>query len=419
MTNFYLRDPKARTTAINAHVFILGKLVKFSTKISIPPGQWNATRQRAKVNISFLEGKEINKKLDQLQEIIDKNALKYQLSGEIPTPQDLVKKPQAANITFIDFLNEIIKNPRLAQSTRQKYTSTINKLTKYQQHTGKILYFEDINHKFYNDLNAWFYSQTDEKREGLPYSLNYYGSIIKNIKSAMNQARENKLTQADGHKHSHFITQQETSETIYLSMEELGRIHQLELTPEALAPHFPKIRKQNLNNKIRSYEIVRARFLIGAFTALRISDFRKLDATAFSRDRIRLKTGKTGATVIIPIHPILAQVLQNFDLNKTVSEQHINRHIKIICKIAGITEPVTITRTHGNLTRSFTTPKYKLVTTHTARRSAATNMYKAGIPSISIMMITGHKKESTFLKYIKVTQEENADLIAKHQFFNS
>ena len=62
-------------------------------------------------------------------------------------------------------------------------------------------------------------------------------------------------------------------------------------------------------------------------------------------------------------------------------------------------------------------PKYELVTSHTARRSAATNMYKAGIPTISIMRITGHTTEASFLRYIRISQEENAELMAKSAFF--
>jgi len=50
-----------------------------------------------------------------------------------------------------------------------------------------------------------------------------------------------------------------------------------------------------------------------------------------------------------------------------------------------------------------------MVTTHTARRSFATNMYKMGIPSITIMAITGHRTETAFLKYIKVTPQEHAE----------
>ncbi|KPK85295.1 MAG: hypothetical protein AMS27_07620 [Bacteroides sp. SM23_62_1] len=44
-------------------------------------------------------------------------------------------------------------------------------------------------------------------------------------------------------------------------------------------------------------------------------------------------------------------------------------------------------------------------------------MYHAGIKTIDIMKITGHTLESNFLKYIKVTKEETADMLAAHPFF--
>ncbi len=55
-----------------------------------------------------------------------------------------------------------------------------------------------------------------------------------------------------------------------------------------------------------------------------------------------------------------------------------------------------------------------MVTSHTARRSFATNLYKSGFPSISIMAITGHKTEKAFYSYIKVNEEEHAEMLKKH-----
>lgn len=55
---------------------------------------------------------------------------------------------------------------------------------------------------------------------------------------------------------------------------------------------------------------------------------------------------------------------------------------------------------------------------HTARRSFATNAYLAGLPPISIMKITGHKTESSFMKYIKISEKENAIQLKGHEFFN-
>jgi integrase len=60
--------------------------------------------------------------------------------------------------------------------------------------------------------------------------------------------------------------------------------------------------------------------------------------------------------------------------------------------------------------------KYTLVTTHTARRSYATNEYlravREGRSYRPIMEILGHSKESTFFGYIKVSAEQNAVLFA-------
>ena len=46
------------------------------------------------------------------------------------------------------------------------------------------------------------------------------------------------------------------------------------------------------------------------------------------------------------------------------------------------------------------------ITTHTGRRSFATNYYQDA-PTSLIMSVTGHTKESTFLKYINKSDESH------------
>ena len=65
----------------------------------------------------------------------------------------------------------------------------------------------------------------------------------------------------------------------------------------------------------------------------------------------------------------------------------------------------------------YNLPKYKFVSSHTARRSFCTNAFKAGMPIQDIMAISGHKSERVFLNYVKVQKVENAKRIAKHEFF--
>lgn len=57
--------------------------------------------------------------------------------------------------------------------------------------------------------------------------------------------------------------------------------------------------------------------------------------------------------------------------------------------------------------------KYEMITSHTARRSGVTNLYKEGVLDTREMMsISGHQSESVFEEYIKVSRSEQADKIA-------
>ena len=53
-------------------------------------------------------------------------------------------------------------------------------------------------------------------------------------------------------------------------------------------------------------------------------------------------------------------------------------------------------------------PKYKLISSHTMRRSFASNLY-GKVPTIVIMAITGHTTEKSFLTYIKKPQRDFAE----------
>ena len=95
----------------------------------------------------------------------------------------------------------------------------------------------------------------------------------------------------------------------------------------------------------------------------------------------------------------------------------MNDYLKDIGQKAEIKEQISISKFEGGLKVTKTLPKYELISTHTARRSGATNMYLAGIPAISIMKITGHKTEKAFMRYIQMSQEDNANKLIDHPFF--
>ena len=154
------------------------------------------------------------------------------------------------------------------------------------------------------------------------------------------------------------------------------------------------------------------------FPGLRVSDYLNFNVRTLQDGYLRIKTKKTEQDIIVPLHPFILALIESGNLDAKVSHQKLNDHIKEICQVAGISEQVKTYRKHGDKTVTTSAPKYSLVTTHTARRSFATNAYKAGVPTISIMKITGHSTESSFMKYIKISQQENAEIMKSHPFFS-
>lgn len=58
-----------------------------------------------------------------------------------------------------------------------------------------------------------------------------------------------------------------------------------------------------------------------------------------------------------------------------------------------------------------------MISTHSARRTAATNWYLADMKPIDIMKITGHKSEAVFLSYIRLTDQQHAQKMLLNPYF--
>lgn len=261
----------------------------------------------------------------------------------------------------------------------------------------KVLNFNDITIDFYNDFLA-FCNEKD-------YSPNTTGRHIKHLKVIMRQAREEGLHNNTEYQRKSFEAMAVKVDNIYLTEAELKRLFDLDLS----------------NNK--PFELIRDVFLCGCYTAQRFGDYSRINKThirTLENDKkvIDLIQQKTGEKVVIPVRHELEIILSRYDytLPKTF-EQKVNEKIKIIGEMAKITEVVSYEESRGGLRVKKSMKKNQLIKTHTARRSGCTNMYLAGIPTIDIMKISGHKTEREFLKYIKVSKEETAVNLSNHPFF--
>jgi integrase len=182
-----------------------------------------------------------------------------------------------------------------------------------------------------------------------------------------------------------------------LSKQELQALNELDLTDN---PRLDKVRDL---------------FLVGCWTGLRFSDFSNIQAKNIKGGFITIKTQKTGKEVVIPIHEVVLNILDKYkdktenSLPPSISNQKMNEYLKEIAEKAEFKETVSKTFTKAGKTVTINKSKFDLVSCHTARRSFATNMYLDSVPSITIMAITGHTTESSFMKYIRITPQEHAE----------
>ena len=92
-------------------------------------------------------------------------------------------------------------------------------------------------------------------------------------------------------------------------------------------------------------------------------------------------------------------------LPKLFSNQKTNEYLKELGELAGITESILIIKYRGIEKVEFLEPKYKFISSHTARRTFVTLSLEKGMRPETVMSITGHKDYKTFKKYIKLTDK--------------
>lgn len=383
----------------------------YSTGLKIKPHRWNNKTYRAKQTSNF-DYQSFNTALDNIETTIKKlyrenpnstpEQLKHLLDLELHPEKIEASETMTLN-KFIDkFINDIetggkktSKGTNYTLGSVKAYRNFKVVFDKFQKSTRKKYDFYDITMDFYNSYTKFLNKRT--------FSPNTIGKHIKSLKAILNDAKELKLHNNTEYSNKSFKRTTQSVDKIYLNEIELRTIYNLDLSS---TPHLG---------------IARDVFLAGCYTAQRYSDYKRINVNHIKNNGfIELIQIKTGEKVIIPIRTELNEILKkyNYNLPKTY-EQKINKYVKEIGKLADINEITTVETIKGGLKIKKQVPKYELISTHTARRSGATNMYLAGIPTIDIMKLTGHRTESSFLRYVKVTKQETAQNLSMHPFFNT
>jgi integrase len=413
--SFYLKEANAKQeTPIYSRICYEGYKLKYYPSEKINPRFWNKVTQRAKQTGGFREHPEFNQRLNDIASDIRTVYRSYlkDHKNQIPEPgalkslldKELKKRvPQTDRIKtlfgfFEDLITQTEKGGRVqpntgkpySRATIQVYKNTLQRLRDFQTNRKRPIDFNSIDLDFYTDF-------TEYLSKGLKLATNTIGKDVKTLKTVLNEATERGMNTNLQFKSRRFSTTSEQTDSIYLTENELREIEGLDLKENA-----------RLDN-------VRDLFLIGCYTGLRYSDFSIMKPEQIKDGFIEVKEQtKTGNSVVIPVHPTVKRILDKYagQLPRSISNQKTNDYLKDIgIQIPSLKTPFSRTLTKGGVKVSQNFEKWELLTTHTARRSFATNEYLNGTQTVTIMAITGHKTEKAFLRYIKLTPKEHAKLL--------
>lgn len=405
-----VRDDK-RLTQIMLVTTINRKRIRIYTKLRIEPIHWDHRNHCCYLSdhLNLREKRrlrQINQQIDNIifslieaderlakqGEYLSANAIR-EVMKENQYREQLMKDPIACLSGLIEDYEKSVnrKGHRGIESTKTTYLTALNRLIEFnKQRKTPITSFDDFNKKFFVDFTNFLYSYAfGKKQQKAHYTQNTVINTLKVIKNLLHRAYDNEMTT-----NNYFLKVQTTlpsdsSEQIYLKEKEIHR--------------FAVVHTENdLEREIRDM------FVIACYTALRISDIQQLNQAIIKEGVLSLYQTKTKDLVNIPIlkeiAPLIAQYRQSgFPIINNVKANQIVKRLAARCHIDEI---ISYKEYRGGETHIRNTPKYNMVSFHTARRSCVTNLYKRGYPINYVMTLSGHRSIQAFQRYLKASSRE-------------
>lgn len=321
-----------------------------------------------------------------------------------------MERPAVDVFAVLDrFLSEEAEVREWSPATLQQFQSLRKDLKNYRPQ----LYFNDLTEQTLSDFVRYL---REEKVLRTPRKRRQVGKVRarQDMVGMMNSGIEKKLfllkwflNWATGrgynrnlaYKRFHPKLKRTARPVIYLTRQELAALDRLRFgAGERLLEH------------------ARDCFLFQCFSGLRWSDLHMLRRGDVKADCLMVTTEKTEDSLTIELNNVTRRILGKYrgaslpnDRALPVpSNQKMNILLKEICRRAGIDEPVRLTQYRGQDRIDTYHPKYELVTTHTGRKTFATQCLSNGIPAEIVMKWTGHKDYRAMRPYIAVVDELKA-----------
>ena len=376
--------------SIRFYYYIKGKQYAYSTKIKIDISEWDLKIQRPKARRGKTgqANRNITHELNEYLQAYDtlKSKYKESLSKEI-VKKNFDRHFQLAQtvktLTYSDYFEIYIQQKKESDAVKkdsyQKYTRIHTAIMAMQKKAKKTFYLKDFDNAFFMDFIAYLRTEKDISDNTLQRKLGFFKSFLNwCIVSGYQVSMDFKKVRVKTRETSH----------VSLSEDELQILTEVELSERL--------------------DYYRDLFLIGVYSGQRYSDYSRFNKKYIEGDNIKIRAKKTGQFSYIPLSRKLKTILDKYDWQLlTISSQKFNIAIQDICKIAGFDETIQIDKFYGSKKVSKDVPKWKMIASHTARRTFITLSLNKGVPEYLIMQVTGIKSLKTLQGYIRFDKKLN------------
>jgi len=351
------------------------------------PSDWNPKQQRVrpprpgKTN----NHEAINNILEKLQKDFDEFTRKCELNRIKLTP-DVAKKflkgeRNLSEKAFWPAYNEYLSVKQIEPKTLQNYTLYYTKLGEFEQDTGYFIDYHTINTAFFERYQYYILTE-----KGLGW--NTFATAIKKLKFFMNWSLKQKYHSETGYKE--FSATEKEPTIIFLTMDELSTLYHKDFESKRL-------------NQVRD------KFCFGCFTGLAFSDLDSLTREHINDNTLTKLRNKTKIPLDIelakPAIEIINRYKDKYKALPKISHQRFNEYIKECCERAGIKTPTVYKDFSKGVTREKIAPKYKLVGSHTARKTFISNFYHNTKDINLTKKNAGITQDKTLRRYMGIDKE--------------
>jgi integrase len=369
--------------------------LKIYSGITIATKHWSKSKHH--VLSANNKAIEINRHLIEFEKkvlgiYLDAKSQGYKISAK-EIKQKLQPIIEKEEMSFWGIWNTYLEMKKLIIKKRSsgKIKALETHLRAFEEFQKSEITFEAVNEEFLQEFQAFFYA----KRKLNTQSTAKYIIIFKTF---LNWSLRKKHINNRDFANFTPINQPESIKVV-ITADELNKIRALKVGS-----------KKYLEN-------VRQLFILSCKTGLRFSDYSRISKEHLQyKDgvyHLRIRQEKTEQFVDVPLITESLQITRDLISHKIkpISNQNMNKYVKELCELAGLSDLQEVHTYVGKEKKTCVTAKYNLVTTHTGRRTFATDLLLQGVDAGMVMQFTGHKDYKSFSSYVNIPKQTQMNII--------